>query len=70
MEFSRFKSEGLIFMKIWKIRSVLYSSARILGDFSAILAIFRGDYRKAANRGKNKLIGRTIGRSSLWKKWL
>jgi len=56
-------------MKIWKLRSALYSSARALGDFSALLAIFKGDYRKAVNRGKNKLVGRAVGRSGLWRKW-
>jgi len=56
-------------MKIWKFRSALYSSARVLGDLSALLAIFKGDYTKVANRGKNKIIGRVVGRSGLWRKW-
>ncbi len=56
-------------MSIGRIRSVFYLWARVLGDVGAVLALFRGDTGKAANRVKNKFVGRAIGRSGIWRKW-
>lgn len=45
--------------------SFLYRLARVLNTINAVF----GGPGKAANRGKNILVGRAIGRSGVWRRW-
>jgi hypothetical protein len=46
------------------LRSSLYKSARTLGDVQAVAS---GNPKRITRRAKNKLIGRTLGRSGFWR---
>jgi hypothetical protein len=46
------------------LRSNLYRSARILGDVQAVAS---GNPKKIERRAKNKLLGRALGRSGIWR---
>ncbi len=46
------------------LRSSLYRSARVLGDAQALAS---GNRKRIARRAKNKLVGRTLGRSGVWR---
>ncbi len=48
-----------------KTRGWLYTLARLMGDVSAVSS---GKPEKMARRGKNKVIGRAIGKAGGWKK--
>jgi hypothetical protein len=47
------------------LRSSLYRSARILGDADAVAS---GDPKRIGRRAKNKLLGRALGRSGIWRR--
>jgi hypothetical protein len=47
-----------------KLRSYLYKSARTLGDVEAVVS---GDPKRITRRAKNKILGRTLGRSGFWR---
>jgi hypothetical protein len=46
------------------LRSNLYRSARILGDMQAVAS---GNPKRIERRAKNKLVGRVLGRSGIWR---
>jgi hypothetical protein len=46
------------------LRSSLYRSARLLGDIQAVAS---GSPKRITRRAKNKLVGRVLGRSGLWR---
>jgi hypothetical protein len=46
------------------LRSSLYRSARILGDMQAVAS---GNPKRIERRAKNKLIGRALLRSGVWR---
>ena len=46
------------------LRSSLYRSGRILGDVQAVTS---GNPKRITRRAKNKLVGRTLGRSGFWR---
>ena len=46
------------------LRGSLYRSARILGDMQAVAS---GNPKRIERRAKNKLVGRVLGRSGLWR---
>jgi muconolactone delta-isomerase len=46
------------------LRNNLYRSARILGDAQAVAS---GNPKRIERRAKNKLIGRMLGRSGVWR---
>ena len=46
------------------LRRNLYRSARILGDAEAVAS---GDPKRIERRAKNKLLGRALGRSGIWR---
>jgi hypothetical protein len=46
------------------LRSNLYRSARLLGDAEALAS---GNPKRIERRAKNKLIGRVLGRSGIWR---
>jgi hypothetical protein len=46
------------------LRSNLYRSARIVGDVQAVAS---GNPKRITRRAKNKLVGRALGRSGLWR---
>jgi hypothetical protein len=46
------------------LRNNLYRSARILGDAHAVAS---GNPKRIESRAKNKLIGRMLGRSGVWR---
>jgi hypothetical protein len=43
---------------------MLYRDARLLGDAEALAS---GDPKRITRRAKNKLLGRTLGRSGFWR---
>jgi hypothetical protein len=46
------------------LRSSLYRSARLVGDVQAVTS---GNPKRITRRAKNKLVGRVLGRSGLWR---
>jgi hypothetical protein len=46
------------------LRSNLYRSARMLGDIQAVAS---GNPKRITRRAKNKLVGRALGSSGLWR---
>jgi hypothetical protein len=46
------------------LRSSLYRSARLLGNIQAVAS---GSPKRITRRAKNKLVGRVLGRSGLWR---
>ncbi|HKN66727.1 MAG TPA: hypothetical protein VJW73_10640 [Gemmatimonadaceae bacterium] len=46
------------------LRDNLYRSARVLGDLQAVSS---GNPKRIGRRAKNKLVGRVLGRSGLWR---
>jgi hypothetical protein len=46
------------------LRSSLYRSARLLGDAQALTS---GNPKRITRRAKNKLVGRALGRSGIWR---
>jgi hypothetical protein len=46
------------------LRSSLYRSARILGDAQVLAS---GNRKRITRRAKNKLVGRTLDRSGVWR---
>jgi hypothetical protein len=46
------------------LRSLLYKSARTLGDAEAVAS---GDPKRITRRVKNKVLGRALGRSGFWR---
>jgi hypothetical protein len=49
---------------LMSLRGNLYRSARILGDVQAVAS---GNPKRVERRAKNKLIGRALGRSGVWR---
>ena len=49
---------------LMSLRGNLYRSARILGDIQAVAS---GNPKRIERRAKNKLIGRALGRSGVWR---
>jgi hypothetical protein len=47
-----------------RLRRMLYRDARLLGDAEALAS---GDPKRITRRAKNKLLGRTLGRSGFWR---
>jgi hypothetical protein len=47
-----------------KLRSLLYKSARTLGDVEAVAS---GDPKRISRRAKNKILGRALGRAGIWR---
>lgn len=48
-----------------KTRGVLYALARLMGDWSAVSS---GKPKKVLRRGKNRLVGRAIGKAGGWRR--
>jgi hypothetical protein len=46
------------------LRGNLYRSARILGDIQAVTS---DNPKRIERRAKNKLVGRALGRSGVWR---
>jgi hypothetical protein len=46
------------------LRSSLYKSARTLGDVQAVAS---GNPKRITRRAKNKVLGRALGRSGVWR---
>ncbi len=46
------------------LRSNLYRSARLLGDVQAVTS---GNPKRIERRAKNKLVGRALGRTGIWR---
>jgi len=44
--------------------SQMYAAARLANDVSTLAS---GDPRRIARRAKNKIVGRALGRASLWR---
>jgi len=42
----------------------MYAAARLANDISTLAS---GDPRRIARRAKNKIVGRALGRASLWR---
>jgi len=42
----------------------MYAAARLANDVSTLAS---GDPRRIARRAKNKIVGRALGRASLWR---
>jgi len=47
-----------------RLRRLLYRDARRLGDVEALAS---GDPKRIERRAKNKLLGRALGRSGIWR---